>query len=176
MEQIPPVDGATICRVEIPLAAPPYDDEMQVRAELDKNKSSNQDETWFAQSAPVHQPDLAAGWPRQFAQVLAETLAGARPARQLVPCTTDQARRQISQLSRLLESGQRPRVRRIMASAPSQDVLEMTAVVGFGSGVRVLAVRLERCGESPRRDSGDRNAGPLTSQVNQWRCTQIQAA
>jgi hypothetical protein len=169
MEQIPPVDGATICRVEIPLAAPPYDDEMLVGAELDNNKSLNQDGTWFAHSPLVHQPDLTAGWPRQFAQVLAETLAGARPARQLAPWTTDQARRQMSQLG-LLESGHRPRVRRIMASAPSQDVLEMTAVVGFGSRVRVLAVRLERNADTPQRNSGDRHAG------TQWRCTQIQAA
>src|SRR2546430_1731629 len=28
------------------------------------------------------------GWPGQFAQVLAETLAGSRPSRQLVPWTT----------------------------------------------------------------------------------------
>lgn len=100
------------------------------------------------------------GWPSQFAQVLAETLAGSRPARQLTPWTTEQTRRRIRQLGPMLSTGQRPRVRRIMTSAPSRDVLEMTAVVGFGSRVRVLALRLERGG-----DSGQ-----------QWRCTALESA
>ena len=47
-----------------------------------------------------------------------------------------------------------------MTSAPSRDVLEMTAVVGFGSRVRVLALRLERGGESG----------------TQWRCTALESA
>jgi hypothetical protein len=92
--------------------------------------------------------------------VLAETLAGSRPARQLTPWTTEQTRRRIRQLGPMLSTGQRPRVRRIMTSAPSRDVLEMTAVVGFGSRVRVLALRLERGGESGQ----------------QWRCTALESA
>jgi Family of unknown function (DUF6459) len=101
------------------------------------------------------------GWPSQFAQVLAETLAGSRPASQLTPWTTEQTRRRIRQLGPMLATGQRPRVRRIMTSAPSQDVLELTAVVGFGSRVRVLALRLER---------GSHTAG------QNWRCTAIESA
>jgi hypothetical protein len=60
----------------------------------------------------------------------------------------------------MLATGQRPRVRRIMTSAPSPDVLEMTAVVGFGSRVRVLALRLERAEEA----------------CQHWRCTAIESA
>jgi Family of unknown function (DUF6459) len=100
------------------------------------------------------------GWPSQFAQVLAETLAGSRPAQQLTPWTTEQTRERIRELGPLLATGQRPRVRRIMASAPAADVLEMTAVVGFGPRVRVLAVRLERAGGT--------TAG--------WRCTALESA
>jgi hypothetical protein len=99
-------------------------------------------------------------WPSQFAQVLAETLAGSRPAGQLRPWTTEQTRQRIRQLGPMLATGQRPRVRRIMTSAPTPDVLEMTAVVGFGSRVRVLALRLER-GEDA---------------CQHWRCTAIESA
>jgi hypothetical protein len=108
---------------------------------------------------------VPAGWPSQFAQVLAETLAGSRPVRQLTPWTTEQARRRIRQLGPMMATDQRPRVRRIMTSAPAANVLEMTAVVGFGPRVRVLALRLER--EQPRahRDGGSR-----------WCCTAIESA
>ena len=106
-----------------------------------------------------------AGWPGQFAQILAETLAGARPARQLTPWTTEQARRQIRQLGQHPPGGQRPTVRRLMTSAPAQDVLELTAVVGFGPRLRVLALRLERdpAGARPRRGRA-------------WCCTEIESA
>ena len=57
--------------------------------------------------------DRSAGWPSQFAQVLAETLAGSRPARQLAPWTTEQARRRIRQLGPMLATDQRPKVRRV---------------------------------------------------------------
>jgi Family of unknown function (DUF6459) len=100
------------------------------------------------------------GWPSQFAQVLAETLAGSRPAQQLAPWTTEQTRQRIRQLGPLLATGERPRVRRVMTSAPARDVLEMTAVVGFGPRVRVLALRLERAPQ-PR---------------DRWRCTAIESA
>jgi hypothetical protein len=101
----------------------------------------------------------AGGWPSQFAQVLAETLAGSRPAQQLVPWTTEETRRRIRQLGPILATRERPRVRRVITSAPAADVLEMTAVVGFGPRVRVLALRLERP-ESRER----------------WRCTVIESA
>jgi hypothetical protein len=88
----------------------------------------------------------AGPWPGQFAQVLAETLAGSRPHRQLAPWTTEQVRRQIRQLGPLFATGERPLVRRVMTAAPATGVLELTAVVGFGPRVRVLALRLEREG------------------------------
>lgn len=109
--------------------------------------------------------DPAAGWPSQFAQVLAETLAGSRPAKQLTPWTTEQARRRIRQLGPMLATDQRPRVRRVITSAPAAGVLEMTAVVGFGPRVRALALRLEREQARPYRQGGSR-----------WCCTAIESA
>jgi hypothetical protein len=52
-----------------------------------------------------------------------------------------------------------------MTSAPAANVLEITAVVGFGPRVRVLALRLEL--EQPRayRQGGSR-----------WCCTAIESA
>jgi hypothetical protein len=101
-----------------------------------------------SQHTTVHNPDNrgaeAGAWPGQFAQVLAETLAGSRPHRQLAPWTTEQVRRQIRQLGPRFATVERPLVRRVMTSAPASGVLEITAVVGFGPRIRVLALRLER--------------------------------
>jgi hypothetical protein len=52
-----------------------------------------------------------------------------------------------------------------MISAPAPNVLEMTAVVGFGPRVRVLAVRLERA--RPR---------PYQAGSSRWCCTAIESA
>jgi hypothetical protein len=111
------------------------------------------------------QPPGAGSWPSQFAQILAETLAGARPAQQLRPWTTEQARRRIRQLGPMLATDQRPRVRRVITSAPAGDVLEVAAVVGFGSRVRLLAIRLER--EQPR---------PYRRNDGRWCCTAVESA
>jgi hypothetical protein len=120
-----------------------------------------------------------AAWPNLFAQVLAETLAGSRPARQLSAWTTQQARSRIRRLGPLLRvdrephaagsgsfatggkrpmGGCEPRVRRVVASMPSADVVEMAVVVRFGPRVRALAVRLER------------------PEGRDWICTAIEAA
>src|SRR5690242_11307118 len=56
----------------------------------------------------------APGWQSRFAQVLAETLAGSRPPRQIQPWTTQQAREHIQRLGPRMASGQRPRVRRVI--------------------------------------------------------------
>jgi hypothetical protein len=118
-------------------------------------------------------PDRPAGgrpavdWPGQFARVLAETLAGSRPARQITPWTTEQARRRIRQLGPLLSAGQPPQarrlmpaVRRVLTCCPAAGVLEMTVVLVFDGRVRALAVRLER---------DQRPGGP-------WVCTAVEAA
>jgi hypothetical protein len=110
-----------------------------------------------------------AEWPSQFAQVLAETLAGSRPQGQIVPWTTDQARKRIRQLGPMLAGGVQPRVRRIVTSRPTCGVVEMTVIVGFGSSVRALAVRLERDG--PHHATPGRPARSA-----RWLCTAIEAA
>jgi hypothetical protein len=117
--------------------------------------------------APRLQPP-SAGWPSQFAQVLAETLAGSRPQGQITPWTTGRARRLIRQLGPMLAAGTAPRVRRVVATRPAPGVVEMTVVVGCGPRIRAIAVRLER------QDS--RRAAGREPRAGRWVCTAIEAA
>jgi hypothetical protein len=183
--QAPLPDAVAIRSCRVPATAPPFDDEESATQQgngavippacrpADEGADLEAAADCTAPDAAVpdqdesgrKEPGPPAGWPSQFAQVLAETLAGSRPARQLTPWTTEQARKRIRQLGPMLATAQRPQVRRVMTSAPAADVLEVTAVVGFGPRVRVLAVRLEL--EQPRayRRGGSR-----------WCCTAIESA
>jgi len=116
---------------------------------------------------PPKPPAPPPGWPSQFAQVLAETLAGSRPPRQLVPWTTERARDRIRRLGPLLSAGQQPRVRRVVTCHPTADALEMAVVVGFGKRVHALAVRLER---------GGGQATGRRAQPGRWLCVDVEAA
>ena len=115
---------------------------------------------------PATALDGPAGWPDRFAQVLAETLAGSRPPRQLRPWTTRQALDRIQHLGPRFASAQRPRVRRVVTSQPAPDVMEMSVVVVFGPRVKALAVRLERSGTPA---GGERRSA-------RWVCTAVEAA
>lgn len=108
-------------------------------------------------------------WPSQFAQVLAETLAGSRPASQITPWTTERARAHIRRLGPLLAAGQRPRVQRVLTSRPVEDVVEVAVVVGFGPRTRALAARLERAGPQPA------TPGRPARQAR-WLCTDVESA
>jgi Family of unknown function (DUF6459) len=107
--------------------------------------------------------------PRQFALLLAETLAGARPARQVLPWLSDRGRAQLHRLLPLLHGEHRPRVLRVLTTAPSPDVVEMTVIVLIDTRARALAVRLERSAGTGRRTAPGA-AAP------QWLCTDIEAA
>jgi Family of unknown function (DUF6459) len=179
----PPAQQAVTVRLlSVPDPAPPYDD---VFAASGPAQPVAVAAPWRAGMQAAQSPGPAvtcdpagdrppAGWPRQFAQVLAETLAGSRSADQLRPWTTEQARRRIRQLRPVLATGQRPKVRRIMTSAPSPDVVEITAIVGFGPRTRVLALRLE---QSERRSpAGPGPANPPRPATLRWLCTAIESA
>ena len=113
-------------------------------------------------------PSSPPGWPGQFAQVLAETLAGSRPPRQLVPWTTERARDRIQRLGPLLSAGQQPRVRRVVTCHPTADAMEMAVVVVFGQRVHALALRLER--------GGGRAAAGRAPEPGRWMCVAVEAA
>ncbi len=167
--------GSAVRTLIVPAAAPPFDDD----PDSDEIAVSARDEADNPMHPADHDsaPPVSGGWPSQFAQVVAETLAGSRPAQQLAPWTTEQARRRISQLGPLLMTDQRPRVRRVVTSAPSKDVLELTAVVGYGPRVRALALRLERGQTRPyRATAASRAASANASSGERWYCTAIESA
>jgi hypothetical protein len=192
--QAPLPDAVAVRRLTVPDPAPPFDDEIlaltpgnepvaaaaagpDAAGQADGEGSCGHEPDSESDSPPrppgpsggqpggAPRPDPGGAWPSQFAQVLAETLAGSRPAQQLTPWTTEQARKRIRQLGPMLATNQRPKVRRVITSAPAAGVLEMTAVVGFGPRVRALALRLERDQARPYRQGSDR-----------WYCTAIESA
>lgn len=166
-------DAVAIHLIAVPDAAPPYDDTPQTRGRRAsatrprKSAASGRDAGRAIAAVadvsrpPAGRPDLgqfAGHWPSRFAQVLAETLAGSRPPSQLTPWTTQQARRRISQLGPVLSTAHRPRIRRVIVTSPTGGVLEMTVIVGLGTRVRALAVRLERT-RTPAIEAGDSPGG-----------------
>jgi hypothetical protein len=116
-------------------------------------------------------------WSWRFALLLTETLAGARPLRQLLPWTAERARGHLDRLMPLFSGGQRPRVQRVITSRPTRDAIEMTLVVGVGARTRAIAVRLERV----RRPASAGHApatrpGTAARTAPRWLCTDIEAA
>ena len=164
-------DAIAVYRVPLPDPAPPYDDDQcdgEQRASADPQAPGGPGGPGRP-GDPGRQGPTAAGvgqWPSQFAQALAETLAGSRSPQQMTPWTTQQARRRIRQLGPMLKAEQRPRVRRVLTSAPATGVVEMTVIVGIGPRIRAMAVRLERTGPERGSPDGERP----------WLCTAIEAA
>ena len=117
-------------------------------------------------------------WAQQFARILAEALAGARPVRQIRPWTTERARVHLDKLAPLFGGGQRPRVLRVITTRPARQVIEMTVILGVGMRARALAVRLEQAAPHRlARPAGYATQGgtSLTS-AHRWVCTDIEAA
>jgi hypothetical protein len=216
--QRPLPDAVAIRSMPVPLSAPPYDDDLPdadpsvnaapssselgpvpvpispsaatpeplVPRETAVRPDSGVDE--LERPAPLRDPP--GHWPSQFAQVLVETLAGSRPPSQIAPWTTDQARRRISRLGAVLSTNHQPRIRRVVVTSPAGGVLELAIVVGLGTRVRALAVRLERTypASDQSRPSSQRRApgqpcpemrAKLSNQARSaavWICTAIEAA
>ncbi len=179
---LPDPDAVRLC--PIPDSAPPYDDELLPppasqtapgggRDEpADRLPPGQRDQPGDEQAPPPSPGRLAPGdgsWPGQFAQVLVETLAGSRPPRQMTTWTTERTRARIQRLGPTLAAGQRPQLRRVVASRPASGVIEMTVVVSFGSRVRALAVRLEHIPPT-RALPGHQPRAP------RWLCTDVEAA
>lgn len=130
--------------------------------------------------APLSGLDLAAGradhgdreaWPRQFAVLLAEALAGVRPLQQVMPWMSGRGSIQLRRLLPLFCGDYRPRVLRVLTTTPSPGVIEMTLVVTAGPRTRGLAVRLERAAQLGQAGQPAWPAKPVTP----WLCTDIEA-
>jgi hypothetical protein len=178
---MPPIELPALRLVDIPDAAPPYDCETHgigcpaARAAARAGPCVDGPGRTAGSRAGRAQPEAApaavgatAAWPRQFAQVMVEILAGLRPPGQIVPWTTDRVRAQVRQLSPLLAADRRPRIQRIVVSRPAVYVVEMTVVVSLGPRSRALALRFDY--ERARPATPGRPARPA-----RWLCTAIEA-
>src|SRR5262245_9334730 len=169
-------DAQAIRAVAVPDLAPPYDDSEPVTQVTKPLHASNGTAVADPGGSSSPRPALITGaWPSQFAQVLSETLAGSRPASQLTPWTTEQARERISQLGPMLAASRQPKVRRVIITSPVPGVLEMTVIVDIGSRERAGAVRLQHPSPSAPSAVGQtqRATGP---QPPAWLCTAVEAA
>jgi hypothetical protein len=184
-ERRPLPDPAAVRLCLVPDSAPPYDDEVPAGTTATPATATTRSPTTGGPGTGgpgtggpgtgepgtgrlVTGDGPAPGWQSRFAQVLAETLAGSRPPRQIQPWTTQQAREHIQRLGPRMASVQRPRVRRVIIYRPALDVMEMAVVVGFGSRVKALAVRLERSAVRPPVSAGE--------PAGRWVCTAVEAA
>src|SRR5215469_5745659 len=203
-EQPPAADDLSALRLLVlPDLGPPFDDDPAAAAIVAAEAGtpglswSNRDcaaTTAAADSAAIADtaatvptPDASAGaaqaradsdWARQFALLLCEALAGARPLRQILPWTTERTRLKLDRLRPLFGGGQRPRVLRVITTRPTRDVIEMTVVVGLERRTRALAVRLERtdpADQSWRRDQSAWLKQAARSRPR-WVCTAVEAA
>jgi hypothetical protein len=177
-------DAQAIRTCLVPEAAPPYDDAAAADAiahVADRERPAAVGGIAGNPRKPDRAPQAVSGrWPSQFAQVLAETLAGSRPAQQIRPWTTEQARKRINELGPMLSAARQPRVRRVIVTSPAQGVLEMTVIVDFGARARAVAVRLERP-PAPSPPTQTRHPDipphiPQPSPPTAWLCTAIEAA
>jgi hypothetical protein len=172
-------DLAAIQLLAVPEIGPPFDDDPAAKA-MAGRAALSQDAARTRGPAPAPDPRTGNGgadgdWARQFARLLTEALSGARPVRQILPWTSERARVQLRGLVPLFAGGQRPRVLRVIASRPTRDVIEMTAVVGVGGRTRALAVRLERTARPEPAERTGRLSGPPAT-APRWLCTDIEAA
>jgi Family of unknown function (DUF6459) len=180
-------DLSAIRLVALPEIGPPFDDDPAARASAVTGEADPAGGAIGAVAAPARKGPGALGaseagpdgdWARQFARLLTEALSGARPARQILPWTSERARVQLRALMPLFGGGQRPRVLRVIATRPARDVIEMTVVAGIGARTRALAVRLERA-EPPDRPAWLSQAagrGRAAATRVRWLCTDIEAA
>jgi Family of unknown function (DUF6459) len=169
------VDDLSALRlVPVPDVGPPFDGEFLAdtaaslaagEISLARTESGNP----MASTDAIGRSESPGEWPRHFARLLAEALAGARPVRQILPWTSERARGHLHRLMPLFGGGQRPRVLRVIATRPTRDVIEMTVIVSVGTRTRALAIRLEHM-TPPRRPS------PAIPAAPRWVCTDIEAA
>jgi hypothetical protein len=190
-------DPVAIRQIPIPLPDPPFDpaDDTVAIDPLELISPIPEASPWSTPSASgathFDEQYSAGPWPSQFAQALAETLAGTRPQSQLAPWTTIQARRRIRRLSPVLTTASQPatsqpRLKRVIITSPADGVLEMTVVIALGQRVRALAVRLERSDAVIAADPARPNSRPRPAPASwprdaflsepHWRCTAIEAA
>jgi hypothetical protein len=177
-QALAPEDLSAMQLLTVPDVWPPIDS-----PPADASRCQRPTEAAFTEqvgSRPGEQADGGHAWPRQFAVLLAESLTGARPTRQILPWLSRRGTVHLYRLLPLFSGGQGARVQRILTAQPSPGVIEMTLIVAVGPRTRALAVRLTRAeptqpppwrGKLPAQTQDPRPAPPA-----RWLCTDIEAA
>jgi hypothetical protein len=185
-DESPDYDLRALRLVAVPDFGPPFDDEPAAKIAASghfcRNLAFPDPGTGVIPRDTAAAPQmerLAIGeWPQQFARLLTEALAGARPVRQILPWTSERAHSHLRRLMPLFGGGQRPRVLRVIATRPTREVIEMTVIVGVGARTRALAIRLEQA--TPRPLYTPRGPGTPDDKATpgplRWVCTDIEAA
>jgi hypothetical protein len=184
-------DLPTLRLVPVPDVGPPFDGELAAGMTVNVPPGQSWADEIDAVATPADALMSTAGigrsespgeWPRQFARLVTEALAGVRPVRQIAPWTSERARGHLRRLTPLFRGGQRPRVVRVIATRPTCEVIEMTVILNVGARTRALAVRLEHM-EPQRPSCGDADqtavgawTGPSAPTARRWVCTDIEAA
>jgi uncharacterized protein DUF6459 len=163
--------GRSLGTSRSPGAGPDAGPDPSARPDAGPDAGARPDAGPDAGARPDAGPDAGGDWPERFARLLTEALTGSRPARQLLPWTTERARTHLRKLMPAFNCTQRPRVLRVITTRPTRDAVEMTVIVRLGPRTRALAVRLEavRLEAVQRTSSGDTCAA-------RWLCTDIEAA
>ena len=150
-----PVEESAIQLVPLPELWPPLPQARAKPSPLDQAPALTQE-----QGPPL---------PRQFAVLLAEVLAGVRPARQVTPWLSQRGTLHLNRLMPLFQAGHQPKVLRVLTARPAQNVVEMTIIAIIGPRPHALAIRLEH---GPVEDCHAK----LSAQPPRWLCTDIEAA
>ena len=158
---LPDLDLSTMSVISVPEVWPPLDGGQAAEVPLSLGQE--------LAARRAGELDQGSPWPRQFAVLLTESLAGVRSLQQVLPWMSGRASLQLRRLMPLFCGSYRPRILRVLTSMPSPDVIEMTLVVTAGQRTRALAVRLERAA-SPGEPAW--RAKPATP----WLCTALEAA
>lgn len=156
-------DVPAVRLLAVPDIAPPFDGDLPAGTAITPDHAADAGTGRSAGGAAGKARLIPGGdWPEPFARLLTEALTGSRPARQILPWTTERARIHLNRLMPAFSCAQRPRVLRVIATRPAWDVVEMTVILRCGPRTRALAVRMEKlAGREP---------------AARWLCTDIEAA
>jgi hypothetical protein len=179
----PAADALTVRLMTVPNWADPGadDDGVTLVAAREPGRPPGDPAPALALPTATATADEPGDWPQRFARMVAEALAGSRPARQIMPWTSKRAR---SQFHRLLPgfhgAGGRPRIMRVVTSCPTRNAIEMSVIAGFGPRTRAFAIRLERLPQEDRGTMAAARRPPWPDAVmtasGGWICTDIEAA
>src|ERR1700726_1418325 len=106
---LPDLDLATMCVTSVPEVWPPLDGTPAAEVFLGFGYEQ-------AAARRADQGNEVTPWPRQFAVLLTEALAGVRPLQQVLPCMSGRGSIQLRRLLPVFCGDYRPRIQRVLTT------------------------------------------------------------